>query len=103
MSKKTARKKRQQGRRSFLPLMLGGVSVLIIAGIVFLSRQPDVEQTRVPLTVAGSPNLEIDQEHIDFGDVPVNKMVRASFKLSNSGDEPLLISYSPLAQVVEGC
>jgi hypothetical protein len=47
--------------------------------------------------------LHVDQELIDFGDVPVGRMVTASFNLSNTGDQPLVFSHPPVPTVVEGC
>lgn len=54
-------------------------------------------------TGAGRPQLVVDRDRIDFGSVPVNQMVEASFKLSNAGDQPLTLSVPPVAKVVEGC
>ena len=111
MTKKTGKRKRQQRRTavprqrsSFLPLaLIGGILILVAAGLLLLLRQPAADQAQVPVTVSGSPNLEIDREQIDFGDVTVNRMIRANFKLSNTGDQPLVLTHSPVAKVAEGC
>lgn len=113
MTKKTMKRKHPQRQQrngaarhqqNLLPMALaGGILLLIVAGLLILLRQPDNKQAEVPITASGSPKLVIDQEQIDFGDVPLNKMVKASFTLSNSGDQPLIISNSPVAEVVEGC
>ena len=66
-------------------------------------NRSDAGQPSVPVTVSGSPRLQVDQELIDFGDVPVGKMVMASFNLSNTGDQPLTFSHPPVPTVVEGC
>lgn len=110
-SRKKSQKKSQTKRpvqpqqRSLLPwLVVGGIALLAVAGIVFLLNRPaSGQQTTAPATVTGGPALEVDRDQIDFGDVPLGKTVRASFKLSNVGDKPLTLSYPPVAQVVEGC
>jgi hypothetical protein len=52
---------------------------------------------------AGTPNLVVDQTAIDFGDVPVNKLVKASFMVSNTGDGPLSLGVPPVPEVLDGC
>ncbi len=100
MSKKVIKRKRSQRQQKPLPIaMIGGILLLIGAGLLILLRQPAGE----PVTVNGRPSLAISQEQIDLGDVQVNRMVKASFTLSNTGDEPLIISHSPVAEVLEGC
>jgi hypothetical protein len=47
--------------------------------------------------------LQVDRELIDFGAVPVGKMVSASFVLSNTGDQTLTLSHPPVPEVLEGC
>ena len=109
MSKKS--KKRNNGQkappqpqRNLLPwALVGGIVVVIVAAVVILARQPGPDQPTTPAKVAGSPRLEVDRDRIDFGDVPLGKTVKASFKLTNVGDEPLTISYPPVAEVVDGC
>lgn len=51
----------------------------------------------------GTPNLALDRSNIDFGDVPMNKMVKASFMVSNTGDGLLSFAVPPVPEVVEGC
>jgi cell division septal protein FtsQ len=111
MTKRTKRKKRQQSSRA-VPrprrdirglLLVAGTVLLLATGVAVLMKKPASQPEQVPVTVTGSPNLIVDRDVIDFGDVQVNKMVRASFELSNTGDQPLSISYPPVASVVEGC
>jgi hypothetical protein len=82
---------------------MGGILALVAAGLLFTMNRSDAGQSAVPVTVQGSPRLHIDQELIDFGEVSVGKMVKASFVLSNTGDEALTISHPPVPQVLEGC
>lgn len=103
MSKRSTARSHQSTRRHnlWLPLVIVG-SILVITVAALLFTQPEPSQPGVPVEVSGSPRLSLDRKAIDFGDVPVNQMVRASFTLSNVGDESLRFSYSPIAQVVEG-
>ncbi len=83
-------------------LLWAGLAVVGVLAVVALlawqsSRSADAG------TASGTPNLEVDQTHIDFGDVPMDKMVKASFKLSNTGDGPLSVVVPNTPEVVEGC
>ena len=49
------------------------------------------------------PRLAVNSERIDFGKQPLEKMVRAEFKLTNSGDRTLILDASVPVRVVEGC
>lgn len=97
---------RLRGRWPFVVLAI--VMVVAVAAAVLLlqsAKQPAIgasTDTSAPAG-AGRPQLVVDQEQIDFGAVPVNKMVKASFKLTNAGDTPLTLSVPQVAQVVEGC
>lgn len=109
MSKKTQKRNNrqkapQQPQRNLLPwLLVGGIVLVIVAAVVILARQPEPGQVTTPAKVTGSPRLEVDKDRIDFGDVPLGQTVKASFKLTNVGDEPLTISFPPVAEVVDGC
>lgn len=96
----------QRGRWLFVVLTI--ILVVAAAAAILLlqsAKQPATgasTDTSAPAG-AGHPQLVVDQEQIDFGSVPVDKMVKASFKLTNAGDTPLTLSVPPVAQVVEGC
>ncbi len=80
---------------------IGGL-LLVLAGIAFLAR-PGSQAAAVAPQVTGQAKLAVDQEKIDFGTVPLNKPVQASFKLTNVGDKPLKILGNPTIQVLKGC
>lgn len=95
---------RKQRQRKLMAFGIAGVILALVAGgllIAFASTGSD--KPSVPVTVSGAPRLTIDRELIDFGDVPMGKMVTASFNLSNTGDQPLTISHPPVPEVVQGC
>jgi hypothetical protein len=97
-------KKAARRAGSVLPFLAGGALVLIIVGLMALWR-PAAQSPTVDTQerVTGGPRLAVDQEKIDFGPVKVEKVVKASFKLRNIGDQPLRILSEPFVQVVEGC
>lgn len=107
MSNKPSRRSNGQvkGRkRNLAPVaIVSGALILIVASLLIFTNQSNPSLPAVPVTVNGSPRLHIDQELIDFGQVPVGKMVKASFMLSNTGDQPLTVSHPPVPTVVEGC
>jgi hypothetical protein len=49
------------------------------------------------------PRLAVNQERVDVGAQPFNKMVRAEFTLTNEGDRPLQLDASSPVRVLEGC
>jgi hypothetical protein len=100
------RKRKNRGLRYILttPLLLTLGGLALIAATLFVvwkSNQPSNPQ--VPIEVDGAPALKVDQEKIDFGDVPLNQTVTATFQLTNVGDETLRFSDKPYIEVVEGC
>ena len=97
------RKSKKIAGRSKTPLFLalGGALVLVIAGLgLWASRKPSTlsgpEQT-------GAPRLQVDQDKVDLGDVKLGQTVKVSFKLNNTGDQPLRFSEAPYVEVLEGC
>ncbi len=91
------RAREKQGIPGVLWLALGGL-ILLIAGVLLIWRPGG----GAPL-VAGKPSLTVDRDRIDFGTVPMDKPVKAVFKLTNVGDRPLTINGQPQVEVVEGC
>jgi len=91
--------------RSRLPLFLaGGALLVIIIGVVWLTTSGrGTTNTGSPAQVAGRPALAVDRQQIDFGKVPLNIPVKATFQLSNVGDQPLQILNQPVVEVKQGC
>lgn len=93
-------------RRSRLPLYLaaGGALLVIIVGVVLLANPGRGSSgSSAPAQVAGQPRLAVDQQKIDFGKVPLDIPVKATFQLSNVGDQPLQILNQPVVEVKQGC
>ena len=108
-SASTAKHPAPPPQRGRLPFVVLAIVLLVAAAAAILLLQStkqlstDTPTSSGALAGAGHPQLVVDQEQIDFGSVPVNKMVKASFKLTNAGDTPLTLSVPPVAQVIEGC
>jgi hypothetical protein len=92
-------------QRNTLSLYLaGGALLVIIIGIVLLSNPGrGLTGSGTPAEVTGQPKLAVDREQIDFGKVPLDIPVEATFKLSNVGDQPLQILNQPVVEVKQGC
>jgi hypothetical protein len=91
-------------RNSLLLYLAGGALLAVIIGFVLLLNPGRGSSgTGNPAQVTGQPALVLDRERIDFGKVPLDKPVRATFKLSNAGDRPLQILNQPVVEVKQGC
>ncbi|RME74295.1 MAG: hypothetical protein D6784_10250, partial [Chloroflexi bacterium] len=86
----------------WLWVVMGSALVLILGGAVFLWQANDTDASFTPV-VEGAPRLAVDRTEVDEGDVPLNKMIRSSFTLTNVGDQPLQIMGEPEVELVEGC
>lgn len=91
-------------KRKGLPLYLaGGALLVIIIGVMLAIVGRGSSGTSSPAQVTGQPKLAVDQQKIDFGKVPLDIPVKATFQLSNIGDEPLQILNQPVVEVKQGC
>ena len=99
---KAGARKPQGGFSPLLFVALG--ALLVLAAGVLLVLRPGITGSAAagdgPRTAA---KLVVDREEIDFGPVKFEKVVKATFKLSNGGDEPLQIIGTPQVEVREGC
>ncbi len=91
-------------KRAPWPLFVGAAAlVLIIFGVAVLMRAGGETASPSNPQSANAPQLTVDRELIDFGEVPVEKVVKATFLLQNTGGETLNILNQPQVRVVEGC
>ena len=93
-------------RRNRVPLYLvaGCALLVIIIGVALLaSSGRGSSGSSAPAQVTGQPKLAVDQQKVDFGKVPLDIPVKATFQLSNVGDQPLQILNQPVVEVKQGC
>jgi hypothetical protein len=99
-------KGRQPVRKGAIPtalwLALGGL-VVVIVGVLLIWRPGGGAPSAVAPQVTGKAKLAVDRDAIDFGTLPLDKTVKATFKLTNVGDKPLTISGQPQVEVLTGC
>ncbi len=85
-----------------LALWLGLAGLVVLVAGVMLAFRPAAKPPEPPL-VTGKPKLQVSQEVEDFGRVPLNRPVKASFKLKNVGDKDLRVLATPQIEVKQGC
>jgi hypothetical protein len=106
MSNRTKPKKKAPARQTpALWLMIAG-GVLLLGVVVFAivsAQAGNKNPSSAAASDGGAPKLVVDQEKIDFGDVPMNKTVTATFKIKNEGTGTLVFSAAPYIEVKEGC
>lgn len=92
-------------RRTPWPMFVGGAAVLLLVlGILFVMRPSAPVGTSTNATLAvDAPRLVVDRQQIDFGQVPLDIPVKATFQLSNVGGQPLQIVSQPVVEVKQGC
>ena len=95
------RRKRQETKARLwktIPILLIGVLALLGAGMVAYGSfaQPNTSG-------ANGPRLQVDREQVDLGDQHFGTTVRATFKVTNTGDGTLNLNVAKIATVVQGC
>ena len=90
------------GRRIPAVLWVAVAGLLLLVGGLAVLLRPPAQTAKAP-QFTGGPKLAVDQEQINFGTVPLGKPVKATFKLTNVGDQPLQIEGAPQIEVKQGC
>ena len=102
MSKKSKRViQKQTAPRRPVWLILGGVALVGVAVLLFVSSTPSAPKAEVEVT--GAPSLKPDKEKVDLGDVKLGQTVNVMFEIANVGDRQLQFLAKPYIEVVEGC
>uniref|UniRef100_A0A7C4KGH9 DUF1573 domain-containing protein n=1 Tax=Anaerolinea thermolimosa TaxID=229919 RepID=A0A7C4KGH9_9CHLR len=90
------KKKTTQKNKFPVPLvaLVGGGILLVAVALFFVFGNADG---------GGTPQLTVDQELIDYGDVTFNTPKTFSIKVTNTGDGVLRFKEKPYIQILEGC
>jgi flagellar basal body-associated protein FliL len=91
-------------RSRWAALLIPGIVVLAAgagAATWYFLQRADTGTTAAQYR--GGARLAVEQELIDLGAVRFEKLVTASFRLKNVGDQPLRLPGNPAVDVVEGC
>jgi hypothetical protein len=101
MSQRTKKRNPQRQTQQPFPLIwiFAAAAVLLLAGVGvwWATGAADTGPGKI------GPRLAVDQEKLDFGRVPLDKPVRAEFKITNAGDQTLTLDASAPIQALEGC
>jgi hypothetical protein len=82
---------------------LAGLLLVVIGLLTWHPWDQSPATQVVAPQAAGQPRLRVDREQIDFGRVALDKPVKATFKLTNVGDQQLVLAGLPLVEVKKGC
>jgi hypothetical protein len=104
MSQKVKRKNTPAPPKSPWPfvVMAVGVVLIIVVGSIAWRGSNSSAGSDEPL-VKGGARLSVDRTSIDFGRVPLDIPVKATFQFKNVGDQPLTIKGEPRVELVRGC
>ena len=104
MSTKASKKMTPPGKQRFpIWLLLIIVAGAALIGVALVGSGNNQSAATVKPQVSGAPALQVDQEKIDLGDVPLGETVSAKFEITNVGDQPLRFTQKPYIQVAAGC
>ncbi len=85
-------------QNSFPLWMFAGAAVLIVAALgIWFVQNAETGEGKI------GPRLTVNTEKLDFGRQPFDKMVRAEFKITNTGDRALTLDANTPVRVMEGC
>ena len=101
--KRTTKKKSNMMNRTMLFALLIALGGLLLVSAAFLLSPRQKSVPNSASDEAGSPRLAVDREQIDFGDVPVDHIMTASFELTNTGNSTLRFTEEPYVQLKAGC
>lgn len=100
----TRKKGKHTAKKNWLPLILLATGVLLVfAVILFFTIGNKPEDNSTLANTGAPPSLSVNSEEINFGDVKFNKMVNASFVVTNTGGQPLKFTKQPYIELIEGC
>jgi hypothetical protein len=100
----STRRRRRGGKRYFAwPILAFGGILLIFAAFLFANSARGRNEGNGRNDGAGTPNITVDQEKIDYGYVKFGNSESFKIRVSNKGDGTLRFAEQPYVQVMEGC
>jgi hypothetical protein len=85
-------------------LMIAALAIAALVVVALSSTAREQSPTAdVVIDTTGTPVLQLDTDFVDFGDVPFNQMVEASFEVTNAGDATLVFAEKPFVELKDGC
>ncbi len=85
-------------------LMIAALAIAALVVVALSSTDREQSSTAdVVIDTTGTPVLQLDTDFVDFGDVPFNQMVEASFDVTNGGDATLVFAEKPFIELKDGC
>lgn len=97
------RAKKATGANRIWPIVLVGGGILLVALAYFALRDRGQPGADVNPQAGGSPNITVEPAVIDMGDIKLGTPVKASFTVTNAGNQPLQLTEDPYIELVEGC
>ncbi len=94
-------KRSAQKKKSLVPLVLSSIGAIFL--ILFFALQKANPATNTTGVGTTGPVLFVDRQQVDLGDQKLGTSVEVSFKITNTGDEPLKFAEAPYIEVKEGC
>ena len=86
------------------PAIIGGGAILLIIIGLAIWWSSSTATPATGLQQGGdAPRLVVDRTTIDDGNVKFETPIEATFKLSNTGQQPLQILGEPQVELIEGC
>jgi hypothetical protein len=94
------RKQREAKARLWKTLPLLAIAILALLGAGIIAYGTFVQPI---VSGANGPRLQVDREQVELGDQHFGTTVRATFKVTNTGDGTLNLNVAKIATVVQGC
>jgi hypothetical protein len=96
MAKKKQKYRKQKQKKIFpwLFVLVGG-GLLLLASVLFANQSGG--------NGSGTPNIAVNQQRIDYGEVKFGVNKTFAIKVTNAGDGTLRFTEEPYIEVLEGC
>lgn len=87
----------------WLAIIAGAAVLLVVVGLAVWWSSVTSTPATAPQSGTSTAKLVVDRTTVDDGYVKFGVPVQATFKLSNSGSQPLQVLEQPKVELIEGC